>query len=93
MATYVGTRDHLDDLVELAVRTTRRAAIRGADGRARGDAEVAVAMLAERIDDRIAATESGGRTVPLARAAAAFALTSSELAVVRYLLAAAVAPA
>ncbi len=92
MATYVGTRDHLDDLVELAVRTTRRAAIRGADGRARGDAEVAVAMLAERIDDRIAATESGGRTVPLARAAAAFALTSSELAVVRYLLAAAVAP-
>lgn len=92
MATYGGTRDHLDDLVELAVRITRRAAMRGADARARGDAEVAVAMLTERIDDRIAATESGGRTVPLARAATTFSLTTSELAVVRYLVATSVAP-
>ena len=99
MATsYRGSRDHLDDLVELARRIVER---RGAElapatdddaARRLADREVGIAILAERIERRLAATAAAGPAVPLDRLCTTFALSSTERRVLGFLIALEIAP-
>ena len=71
--TYRTSRDHLDDLIRLALLVFARRA--GQDAAERAELDLAVVELAERIEERVALAEA---PLPLDRLRGAFQLEDTE---------------
>ncbi len=97
MASYRGSRDHLDDVIEFAVDVVERERVTraGADGDAatRAAAELRVAVGRERLAARLDATAAAGVVLPWPRLGDAFGLSPTEREVLALLVAREVAPA